>query len=67
MNWLEAFTMPTLVVCGELDAATPRALAAELASGIPGARYVELPACGHCPMLEQPAPFLAAIRPFLDG
>jgi pimeloyl-ACP methyl ester carboxylesterase len=58
---------PTLVVCGELDAATPRALAAELASGIPGARYIELPACGHCPMLEQPAPFLAALRPFLDG
>jgi len=56
---------PTLVVVGSLDAATPPALARELASGIPGARLVELPGCGHCPPLQQPAELVAAVAPFL--
>ena len=58
---------PTLVVVGSLDAATPPALAHELASGIPGARLVELPGCGHCPPLQQPREFVAAIAPFLGA
>jgi 3-oxoadipate enol-lactonase len=57
---------PALVVVGELDAATPPALSRELASSIAGARLVELPGCGHCPPLEQPAAFLAAIATFLE-
>jgi pimeloyl-ACP methyl ester carboxylesterase len=57
---------PTLVVVGELDAATPLDLARELAAGIKGARFVLLPRCGHCPPLEQPDAFLAAVSPFLD-
>jgi 3-oxoadipate enol-lactonase len=56
---------PTLVVVGSLDAATPPALARELASGIPAARFVEMPGCGHCPPLQQPAEFIAAISTFL--
>src|SRR5207237_1362828 len=56
---------PTLVVVGTLDAATPPVLAHELASGIPGAKLVEMPTCGHCPPLQQPAEFLAIIDPFL--
>ncbi len=56
---------PTLVVVGALDAATPPALARELASGIPGAKLLELPGCGHCPPLQQPAELVAAIAPFL--
>jgi pimeloyl-ACP methyl ester carboxylesterase len=55
----------TLVVVGALDAATPLDLARELAGEIPGARFVELPACGHCPPLEQPEAFLAAVGGFL--
>jgi 3-oxoadipate enol-lactonase len=57
---------PTLVVVGTLDAATPPVLAHELVSGIPGARLVEMPTCGHCPPLQQPEEFVAAIAPFLD-
>jgi len=48
-------------VCGEFDQATPPALNKLIADKVPGARYVELPGCGHCPPLEQPQQFLAAI------
>lgn len=56
---------PTLVVVGELDAATPLDLARALAAGISGAQFTLLPGCGHCPPLEQPENFLRAVGPFL--
>jgi 3-oxoadipate enol-lactonase len=55
----------TLVLCGELDAATPPTLGRQMAEHIPGARYIELPACGHCPPLEQPGAFISAIADFI--
>jgi pimeloyl-ACP methyl ester carboxylesterase len=63
---LHNITNPTLVLVGELDAATPLDLARRLATDIKGARFVLLPKCGHCPPLEQPEEFLAAVSPFLD-
>ncbi len=54
----------TLVVCGEFDQATPPALNKQIADKVAGARYVELPGCGHCPPLEQPDKFVAAIKDF---
>jgi pimeloyl-ACP methyl ester carboxylesterase len=62
---LRAIGNPTLVICGELDAATPPALCRQMADHIPGARYVELARCGHCPPLEQPQAFIAAIADFV--
>jgi pimeloyl-ACP methyl ester carboxylesterase len=62
---LHRLEAPTLVVCGECDQATPPALAKEMAEKIPNARYVELKGCGHCPPLEQPQEFVAAIREFV--
>ena len=62
---LHHMRVPTLVVCGALDQATPPALNKEVADNIAGAKYVELPGCGHCPPLEQPAQFLAAIGEFI--
>ena len=56
---------PTRVVCGELDAATPPVLCRLLAERIPGANYIELPDCGHCPPLEQPDAFIGAIADFV--
>ena len=56
---------PTLVVCGEFDQATPPSLTKAIADKVPGARYVELPGCGHCPPLEQPEQFIAAIKDFV--
>jgi pimeloyl-ACP methyl ester carboxylesterase len=57
---------PTLVVYGELDQATPPALNTLIADKVPGARAIELKGCGHCPPLEQPRQFLAAIDGFLS-
>jgi pimeloyl-ACP methyl ester carboxylesterase len=56
---------PTLVVCGELDQATPPPLNKTIVNSVRDARYVELPGCGHCPPLEQPQAFLAAIKDFI--
>jgi len=55
----------TLVLSGSEDATTPPALARELANGIPGARFEELKGCGHCPQIENPAAFVAAVERFL--
>jgi 3-oxoadipate enol-lactonase len=63
---LHHLRVPTLVVCGELDQATPPALNKAIAAKVPGARYVELPGCGHCPPLEQPEAFLAVIKDFVE-
>jgi 3-oxoadipate enol-lactonase len=62
---LPSITQSTLVLVGEFDAATPVALAQELAGGIRGAQFELLRQCGHCPPLEQPDAFLSAVRPFL--
>lgn len=62
---LHRLAVPLLVVCGEFDQATPPALNKEIAEKVPGATYVELPGCGHCPPLEQPEQFLAAIKRFV--
>jgi pimeloyl-ACP methyl ester carboxylesterase len=62
---LHRLDVPTLVVCGEHDQATPVALNKAVAYKIPGARYVELPGSGHCPPLEQPDAFLTAIKEFV--
>jgi 3-oxoadipate enol-lactonase len=62
---LGAIRQPTLVVVGLRDTATPPALSRELASGIPDARLVELPHCGHSPHIQDPEGFWQAIKPFL--
>jgi len=56
---------PTLVMAGSEDATTPPALARALAGGIAGAKFVELKGCGHCPQIEDPDAFVAALEGFL--
>jgi 3-oxoadipate enol-lactonase len=62
---LHRMHVPTLVVCGEFDQATPPVLNKQIADKVAGARYIELPGCGHCPPLEQPEQFIAAITEFV--
>lgn len=56
---------PAFVMVGALDGATPAPLARELAQGIPGAGFKEIPECGHCPQLEMPEVFVRAVEQFL--
>ncbi len=56
---------PTLVMAGSLDQTTPPELGRELARAIPGARFLEIPGAGHCPPIESPGEFVAAVQGFL--
>jgi pimeloyl-ACP methyl ester carboxylesterase len=51
---LPAIRCPTLVLVGAQDELTPPFLADEMAAGIPGARLVKVPDCGHLSTMEQP-------------
>jgi pimeloyl-ACP methyl ester carboxylesterase len=55
----------TLVMTGSEDATTPPPLARALAKGIVGARFVEVPGCGHCPQIENPRLFAEIVEEFL--
>jgi 3-oxoadipate enol-lactonase len=56
---------PALVVIGSEDGATPPAIGRELAARLPDGRAVEMAGVGHCPHIQVPDAFLAAIAPFL--
>jgi pimeloyl-ACP methyl ester carboxylesterase len=58
-------TLPTLVIVGDEDAATPPDRAKRIADRIPGARLVTIPRAGHTSTVEQPAAVNAAIERFL--
>lgn len=64
---LKRITVPTLVLCGRQDQATPYELNAEIASLIPGATFVAIEHCGHISTLEKPAEVTAAMRRWLAG
>lgn len=57
----------TCVVVGEDDAATPPAMAEELAGAIPGASLVRLPGLAHAPQLQDPDRFLSTVRDCLPS
>ncbi|HEV2161239.1 MAG TPA: alpha/beta fold hydrolase [Stellaceae bacterium] len=56
---------PTLVLCGREDVLTPRALAEEIAAGIPGARLDLIDHCGHLSAMERPDAVTAELRQWL--
>lgn len=55
----------TLVVVGELDTATPPEMSRALAAALPEAKLLEIPECGHAPMVQEPETFVRAISGFL--
>ena len=59
--------VPTLVVCGAEDSATPPELTRTLLDLIPHASYREIPGAGHLPCVEQPELLADAIDEFLQG
>lgn len=61
---LPAVAVPTLVVAGEHDEATPETWAPYV-ERIPGARHHVFPGASHCTHLEQPDPFRSVIAEHL--
>ena len=51
LAWIKC---PTLVLTGDEDNTIPNTLSKEMADGIPGAKLMILPQCGHLPHVEQP-------------
>jgi len=59
--------VPTLVLVGEQDEATPPPMSRELAAGLPKARLKIIPGCAHVPQLQAPEVFLQAIADALPA
>jgi 3-oxoadipate enol-lactonase len=62
---LDRVKAPVLLVCGELDMASPPALNHENAARLPNAAVIEIPDCAHIIPWEKPDELLTAARPFL--
>ncbi|HET8699044.1 MAG TPA: alpha/beta fold hydrolase [Gammaproteobacteria bacterium] len=62
---LAAIRCPTLVVVGEDDTLTPPDRAVEVAAGVPDARVVTVPRCGHLSTIEQPEAVTRTLVEFL--
>ncbi|MET8810131.1 3-oxoadipate enol-lactonase [Streptomyces sp. NPDC004546] len=59
--------VPTLLVAGKQDPATPPAHLREIADAVPGSTLVELPGASHLAPAECPRAVLTALRTQLDG
>jgi pimeloyl-ACP methyl ester carboxylesterase len=59
--------VPTLVMIGGLDTPSTQGSAGLVASGIPGARRIDLPDVAHMPSLERPEWFNETLLEFLAG
>ena len=62
---LGQISVPTAVVVGELDQATPPAHSEALAAAIEGSALTVIPGCKHLSALERPADVAAALGPVL--
>ncbi len=63
---LSAIRCPTLVLVGDGDEATPPDREAEIANGVPEARLITVPECGHLSTLEQPQHVSRALSDWLQ-
>ncbi len=64
---LSAITVPTLVVVGEDDVATPVHKSETIAAGISGSTLRTVPDCGHSSTVEQPQVLADLIEDFLTA
>jgi 3-oxoadipate enol-lactonase len=64
---LTSLLVPTLVVYGDKDQATPPVLNNAIAKALPHCSVTPIDDCGHCPPLEKPTAFLSAIDDFVSS
>jgi pimeloyl-ACP methyl ester carboxylesterase len=62
---LAGFTIPTLMLCGELDQLFPPEVLYDVAERIPGAEVVDFPGIGHSTYFEDAARFNRVVADFL--
>jgi len=63
-SWLGSLDLPVLVVVGSNDRLTPPRHAQRTAAALPHSELVELPRCGHMPMIERRREFTRLIEEF---
>ncbi len=63
---IEGISVPTLVIHGDEDRVVPISNGRSIATRIPHAELLVLEGAGHYPYFEQPGPFYAAVRDFLE-
>lgn len=63
---LHSISVPTLVVCGELDPIAPVPLSEEIAAGIPEAQLEIVAGAGHVVNADAPAAFNTLLTNFLE-
>jgi pimeloyl-ACP methyl ester carboxylesterase len=64
---LRRITAPTLVACPSDDRLVPAEHGRRYAERIAGARYAEVPDCGHAMYFERPAEFADVVASFVSG
>ncbi|MBA3395514.1 MAG: alpha/beta fold hydrolase [Deltaproteobacteria bacterium] len=64
---LARVTLPTVILVGDEDLATPRSRAEKIAGAIAGAQVVVIPRAGHSSTVEEPAAVIAAMESFLGA
>jgi pimeloyl-ACP methyl ester carboxylesterase len=64
---LSSIALPTLILVGEEDVATPPPKAERIHAAIRGSRLVKLPRAGHSSTIENPAAVNAALGDFLSS
>ncbi len=64
---LGAISVPTLVMVGDSDRLAPPDRAQEIAAGIPGARLIIIPECGHAAPTERPDIVNRALVEWMEG
>lgn len=64
---LDEIRAPTLVVKGPRDAYCPPSWSKEIAAGVEGASYVEVPGTGHCSHISAPGKFNRLVGDWLEA
>jgi len=64
---LKTINVPTLIIAGDEDTATPLPEAELMKKHIPGSRLELVPRAGHYAAFEQPQYSRTLLRKFLDG
>jgi len=62
---LAKINVPTLLLRGEEDKITPKAVMEEMHTAIAGSKFIEIPGTGHLPNLEDPLAFNKEINLYL--